>query len=287
MRAGALLAVAAAAGLLSMAATAASRPRRQLAAQPRPPSAVDEAPPFSITQSILRFTSALGDRIGGGNVVISPFSIVSVLNLLLLGAADNTYEQLRQVLQYPFEWMDLLIHQQSGIQLQSLRRETRGVNVQIANRIFTDSAFAIDREFARQARDFYQVCVPMMFAELTVPFVSYSREGFAAVALPYAGAEYAMVVLMQFSLALRDILQEMGATDLFQESRASLGRYGASAVTTTLVNRDRLATTFRANRPFLFVIRDNKTGVPLFYGRMLRRGGCASTGRADRPRPWY
>ncbi|KAF0302039.1 Serpin B9 [Amphibalanus amphitrite] len=396
-----------------MAATAASRPRRQLAAQPRPPPPSTRAPPFSITQSILRFTSALGDRIGGGNVVISPFSIVSVLNLLLLGAADNTYEQLRQVLQYPFEVDDLLIHQQSGIQLQSLRRETRGVNVQIANRIFTDSAFAIDREFARQARDFYQagveqlqfgkhpaaaarrinlwvrdhtngqiekifdsppprntrmiganvvyfnsswqtpfdpadtkpltftlergsqVCVPMMFAELTVPFVSYSREGFAAVALPYAGAEYAMVVLvpdeageqplrkleqqlaggrlqrvfddmrpanlsvwlprfkMQFSLALRDILQEMGATDLFQESRASLGRLSsdrqlflsevlhqavidvheagteASAVTTTLVNRDRLATTFRANRPFLFVIRDNKTGVPLFYGRML------------------
>lgn len=412
MRTGALLSVALAAGLLSV--SAASRSRRQLSGAVLPPPARIPARPFSITESILKFTGALSRHIGGGNAIVSPFSIVTVLNLLLLGASDNTYEQLRVVLQYPFEVDDLLIHQQNGIQLSALRRESRGISVQIANRIFTDSAFTINERYSKEARDFYQagveqlefgkqpalaarrinlwvrdhtagqiqkifdsppprntrmiganvvyfnsswqtpfdprdtkqltfhlggkqrLKVPMMFGELTVPHVSYVREGFSAIALPYSGGQYAMVVLvpdeageeplsrlerqlsdgqlqrvfqdmrpanlsvwlprfkMEYTLALRDILQDMGATDLFQESRATLSRLSsdrqlflnevvhqavidvheagteASAVTVTLVNRDRLASEFRANKPFLFVIRDNKTGVPLFYGRMVQ-----------------
>ena len=424
---GALLTVAVAAVLLS--AAEASRNRRQLASDVLPPPRGRRplpgivrrpSPPrrnpaagFTITDSILKFTAALSDHVSDGNVLMSPFSIVSVLNLLLLGATGSTYDQLRAVLRYP-DVEDLLIHQQCGLQLRALRREKRGINVQIANRIFTDAAFRVNEAYSRKARDFYQagveqlefgtrpapsarrinqwvsdhtagqiekifdnppprntrmiganvvyfnsswqtpfdetdtkplsfhlgggqrLRVPMMFAELTVPHVSYPSEGFSAVLLPYSGGDYAMAVLlpdqageeplrrleqklaggrlgrvfndmkatnlsvwlprfkMEYSIALRDILQDMGVVNLFQESQATLDRLSpdnqlflnevlhqavidvneagteASAVTVTLVNRDRLAGEFRANKPFLFVIRDGKTGVPLFYGRMVR-----------------
>ncbi|XP_037092596.1 serpin B3-like [Pollicipes pollicipes] len=393
------------------AATSSARERRQVPPQRAATRAADR---FTITEAIIEFATDLASlRLRDGNMVMSPFSIVSVLNMLLLGSTDNTYEQLRVVLKYPFEMDDLLIHQQSGIQLTSLRREARGINVQIANRIFTDSRFTIQERYMRDARDFYQAGVEqlefgkqpavaqrrinqwvgdntngkiprlldsppprntrmiganvvyfnsswqfpfdpsltrklrfhpdaqrvtkttMMFAQLEVPYVNYPSQGMKALALPYEGGDYAMYIMLpdeagekplarmerslaggrlqrvfedmqlvnisvwlprfklEHSLALRDALQAMGATDLFQESRAALNRMSpdrqlflsevlhqavidvheagteAAAVTTTLVNRDRNAKEFRVDRPFLFIIRDNKTGVPLFWGRVV------------------
>jgi len=371
--------------------------------------------PFSLTDSLLDFTTDLAaDHLSPGNYVFSPFSVVSVLNLLLLGATGNTLEQLRHALRYPFEVDELLIHQQSGIQLDSLKQDRRGINVQIANRVFVDTGFSVEQEYRNAALDYYQARVEqlpfgrnssraqshinewvdrhtagkirklleappqantrmiganvvyfngawatpfnpqhtkqlkwhlterdstrttMMFAQLDVPHASYPAEGFSALALPYEGGRYSMLILLpdeagerplaslertlsaarlrqvfadmrttslsvwlpkfklEHSLALRDVLQALGATDLFQESRASFGRMSAdrqlflsevlhravievhevgteaAAATVTLVNRDRLGKEFRANRPFVFAILDNKTGVPLFWGRIVR-----------------
>ena len=371
---------------------------------------------FSITDSMVDFTVDLStNHLGRGNVVFSPFSITSVLNLLLLGASDITYEQLRTALRYPPGIEDLLIHQQSGLQLQSLLFHSNGSTVSIANRLFAATGLRMVPEFQKAASSFYRASVEsldfnhqprpsqrrintwisdntngkikellpeplptstrlvatnvvyfnsswqvpfntsrtakdsrfhvsvnetvpadMMTGDLTVPYGVFRDRGFSVVGLPYSGGRHGMYVFlpneageealrrleqhlgaaslsdivnalredtllvrlprfkMSHTLSLGEALQKMGAADLFNPGRASLQRLSpdgplflsevvhqavidvhetgteAAAATIGLVSRGSFGSSFIANRPFLFVIRDTKTGVPLFWGRLVR-----------------
>lgn len=351
-------------------------------------------------------------------MVFSPFSIATLLNLLLLASTGNTYEQIRYVLRYPYEIEDLLIHQLSAVQLIELQHilqtdHTDSATVRVATRIFSDLGFKLESQFRRRAAQFYMTSVEQlsfvenpvlatlrindwissatarhitqlvrnplsrntrmlaanavffngtwknefnvadtkqltfrlnrqktkkaatMFRQMTVPFAEFDEGEFRAVLLPYRGDRFGMLVLLpdqsgedhvikleqhltpqrlsnviaqlrptdinvwlpkfrfEQSISLRETLQQMGATDVFQESRASLDALSsdkgiflnevlhqavvevdergteAAAVTATVVNRDRFGRGFRANRPFLFIIRDSYTGVPLFWGRLI------------------
>ncbi|KAF0289832.1 Serpin B11 [Amphibalanus amphitrite] len=372
--------------------------------------------PFSITNSMVDFTVDLStNHLGRGNVVFSPFSITSVLNLLLLGASDRTYDQLRAALRYPAGIEDLLIHQQSGLQLQSLLFHSNGSTVSIANRLFAAAGLRMVPEFQKAASSFYQASVEtldfnhrpvpsqrrintwvsdntngkikkllteplptstrlvatnvvyfnsswqtpfnasrtamdsrfhvsvnetvpanMMTGDLTVPYGVFRDRGFSVVGLPYSGGRHGMYVFlpneageealrrleqhlgsaslteivnslredtllvrlprfkMSHTLSLAGALQKMGAADLFDPIHASLKRLSpdgplflsevvhqavidvhetgteAAAATVGLVSRGSFGSSFIANRPFLFVIRDTKTGVPLFWGRLVR-----------------
>jgi len=382
---------------------------------------------FSIADSIVDFAVNLSTgRPREENLIFSPFSITSVLNMLLLGAEDNTYQQLREVLRYPFI-EDHLIHQQSAAQLRALERTSSGVTVNISNRLFIDETFGILPEYKEEIRAFYQadaetvnftgkpivtkrrinkwcadntnnlipellsepvsgqtsmmainvvyfnsswqtqfdpaktkkekfnvspteiVDTDMMHATMQVPYAKFDRADptapdgsnkrlkFKVIGIPYLGGSHAFYVVlpnevgaeplekleslitsktlddvlsglaerevevslprfkMTYSLQLTNILQEMGARDIFTTA-ASLGRMStdrglfisdilhqavidvhergteAAAATTSLVSRGSFTTKFNINRPFLFFIRDNQTGVPLFWGKLVRPG---------------
>lgn len=377
---------------------------------------------YSLNQTLVAFARDLSVsetlRSIGGNMVFSPFSIATLLNLLLLASTGNTYEQIRYVLRYPYEIEDLLIHQLSAVQLIELQHilqtdHTDSATVRVATRIFSDLGFKLESQFRRRAAQFYMTSVEQlsfvenpvlatlrindwissatarhitqlvrnplsrntrmlaanavffngtwknefnvadtkqltfrlnrqktkkaatMFRQMTVPFAEFDEGEFRAVLLPYRGDRFGMLVLLpdqsgedhvikleqhltpqrlsnviaqlrptdinvwlpkfrfEQSISLRETLQQMGATDVFQESRASLDALSsdkgiflnevlhqavvevdergteAAAVTATVVNRDRFGRGFRANRPFLFIIRDSYTGVPLFWGRLI------------------
>ncbi|XP_037068067.1 leukocyte elastase inhibitor-like [Pollicipes pollicipes] len=374
------------------------------------------APPvFSITDPLVNFTVDMSTNyLAPGNTVLSPFSIVSVMNLLLLGASDRTYEQLRKTLKYPPDFPDLIIHQHSGIELNALTAGTPGVTVNIANRIFADERFPIVPQYRRDAQDFYQasietvsfggrpseatrlvnewvynntngkiaqllvdplpsltrmvaanvvyfnsswktpfkpehtaarpfnvsasevVMTDVMMSSMEVPYAAFHGDKFSVVGLPYEGDRHSMYVFlpdevgeaalerlerhigevsldsiidalrltylpvalprfkMSHTLALSGVLRRMGAIDLFSQRRASLRRLSpdnqlflsevlhqtvidvhergteAAAATVSFASRFGISPNFAATRPFLFVIRDNKTGVPLFWGRLIR-----------------
>lgn len=99
---------------------------------------------------------------------------------------------------------------------------------------------------------------------------------------------------LEDSYDLNPILQDMGITDIFDETKADLtgispspSLYVSKVVHKTFVEVDENGTqavaasgvvgmeksspsweTFNANRPFLFFIRHNKTQTILFYGRV-------------------
>ena len=371
---------------------------------------------FSITNSLVDFTVDLSTNyLGRGNVVFSPFSIASVMNLLLLGASDETYNQLRAALRHPNGIEDLLIHQQSGLQLHSLLVHANGSTVNIANRLFAAKGLRLMPEFKKAANTLYLASVEsldfnhqpipsqrrinswvsdhtngkikkllaeplppttrlvatnvvyfnsswqtpfdvnrtavdesfrvsenetvsanMMAGDMTVPYGFFRDRGFSVICLPYSGGFHAMYVFlpneageealvrlekhlgaaslteivnslqeetllvglprfkMSHQASLGRALREMGATDLFNPRLASMKRLSpdgplflsevvhqavinvhetgteAAAATAGIVSRGSFSKSFVANRPFLFVIRDTRTGVPLFWGRLVR-----------------
>ncbi|OWK01596.1 hypothetical protein Celaphus_00017853, partial [Cervus elaphus hippelaphus] len=118
---------------------------------------------------------------------------------------------------------------------------------------------------------------------------------------------------LEDSYDLNPILQDMGITDIFDETKADLtgispspSLYLSKVVHKTFVEVDENGTqavaasgvvgmeksspsweTFNANRPFLFFIRHNKTQTILFYGRG-NTVWCLELGESDdKFHPWY
>jgi serpin B len=66
-----------------------------------------------------------------------------------------------------------------------------------------------------------------------------------------------------------DGTRELFISDVIHEAFVELNEEGTEAAAATAVVMSRSApTVFRANHPFLFLIRDNRTGSILFLGRI-------------------
>jgi serpin B len=96
---------------------------------------------------------------------------------------------------------------------------------------------------------------------------------------------------------LKEIVARLGVCDVFSATRADFRRLavdndglflsalnhqadieinerGTSAAAATVGAVSKTARSFVANRPFLFFIRDNVSGLPLFWGRVVRPEGA-------------
>jgi len=67
----------------------------------------------------------------------------------------------------------------------------------------------------------------------------------------------------------------LAVSDVFQKTYLDVNEEGVEAAAATAVEFDKLccspeAKVFRTDRPFLFVIRESRSGVILFVGRVLR-----------------
>ena len=110
---------------------------------------------------------------------------------------------------------------------------------------------------------------------------------------------------IQQKLQLKNALKNLGVIDLFSPNTADLSRMtsksgvaldnilhqtfievtesGTEAAAATVLNlsRDGPSKSFVANQPFLFVIRDVPSRVPLFFGRVVRPGEVSSATRSN------
>ncbi|XP_047501136.1 leukocyte elastase inhibitor A-like [Penaeus chinensis] len=89
------------------------------------------------------------------NAVFSPFSITSLLSMLLMGSSGSTYDQLRAALRYPPKLADNLVHETYRNLMQTLLQENPGIIVSVANRIFLNPNVDILKEYSDNALRFY------------------------------------------------------------------------------------------------------------------------------------
>ncbi|XP_063597758.1 leukocyte elastase inhibitor-like [Penaeus indicus] len=89
------------------------------------------------------------------NAVFSPFSITSLLSMLLMGSSGSTYDQLRSALRYPPQLPDNLIHGGYQKLMQTLIQDNPGIIVSVANRLFVNPNADILKEYSDNAHVFY------------------------------------------------------------------------------------------------------------------------------------
>lgn len=126
-----------------------------------PSSEVTSDITFALSQSLLDFTLNLdmAQPSADSNSVFSPFSIVSILNLMMRGAKDMSYLQLRRALQYIAPVDERIIHQQYRQNLDSALDENSGVTVTIANRIFAQRGLTFKESYLNDAEQYYNTDV--------------------------------------------------------------------------------------------------------------------------------
>ena len=66
---------------------------------------------------------------------------------------------------------------------------------------------------------------------------------------------------------------DLKITDVFHKAFIEVSEEGTEAAAATAVvvgvKSMPMTRTFKANRPFIYIIRDTKTGTPLFIGRLM------------------
>lgn len=94
-----------------------------------------------------------------GNMVFSPFSITSLLSMLLMGTSGSTYHELRSALLYPANTNDIAVHSRYQTLMRNLVQNNPGMIVSIANRIFVQNGVNILVDFSRDAQSYYGIKV--------------------------------------------------------------------------------------------------------------------------------
>jgi len=112
--------------------------------------------PYRASDSIWRFTmamikSGLKDS-STGNALFSPISILTTINMLLLGTRGSTKTEILQALGYPRYTSQ--VHEQFKQVIESMNRDI-GVTVAISNALFTQVNFPIKETYKTELRQLY------------------------------------------------------------------------------------------------------------------------------------
>jgi len=117
---------------------------------PEPP------PSFSASASIWNLTMSMVDRAvreeGTGNALFSPVSIMTTLNMLLLGTTGLTRQEIITALGYPRYTAD--VHAQFSQIIQSMNKDI-GVQVATSNALFHQVNFPLRESFQAELRKSY------------------------------------------------------------------------------------------------------------------------------------
>lgn len=118
----------------------------------------EDPPPtsFSASQSIWNFTMSMIkgglQEAGSGNSLFSPVSILTTINMLLLGTKGNTRTEIMQALGYPRYTAD--VHAQFQNIINSMNRDI-GVTVATSNALFNQVNFPVKESFKQDLQKNY------------------------------------------------------------------------------------------------------------------------------------
>jgi len=107
---------------------------------------------ISLYRSLLE---VLGGPLTDENVIFSPISITSVLNMILVGANGRTERELRDALEYPDYLTESDTNSAYKAIISSLLRGDRGVNVSMANRIFLQQDFPVYEDYLNKTESVF------------------------------------------------------------------------------------------------------------------------------------
>lgn len=92
-------------------------------------------------------------------MVLSPFSITSLLSMLLLGTSGTTYHELRSALLYPATAEDSAVHTSYQTLTRGLIQDKPGMIVSIANRLYLQTGVNVLADFSQNAQRYYGISV--------------------------------------------------------------------------------------------------------------------------------
>lgn len=118
---------------------------------------------FEYERTILDFSielyrsllEVLGGPTTDENVIFSPISITSVLNMILVGSNGRTEKELRDALQYPDYLTESDTNEAYRAIITTLLRDNRGVNVSMANRIFLQQDFPVYEDYLNKTESVF------------------------------------------------------------------------------------------------------------------------------------
>ena len=101
------------------------------------------------------FNSAINDAKGGGNILISPFSVTTALSMALNGAAGETYEDMRGTLGFNNKTIDQINDTYLKLIKEMVPVDSR-VILGIANSVWVEKQFQAKEEFINALKEFYE-----------------------------------------------------------------------------------------------------------------------------------
>jgi len=118
---------------------------------------------FEYERTILDFSiklyrsllEVLGGPTTDENVIFSPISITSVLNMILVGSNGRTEKELRDALQYPDYLTESDTNEAYKAIITTLLKGNRGVDVSMANRIFLQQDFPVYEDYLNKTESVF------------------------------------------------------------------------------------------------------------------------------------
>merc|ERR1712172_432607 len=126
--------------------------------------------PYRASDSVWKFTLAmvkagLKDS-ATGNSLFSPISILTTINMLMLGTKGTTKSEVLQALGYPRYTSQ--VHSQFQHIINSMKRDI-GVTVETSNVLFTQTGFPIEQSFIDELRRKTKGLIPRMLERPVAP----------------------------------------------------------------------------------------------------------------------
>jgi len=116
------------------------------------------AGPETATRAVNAFGLKLFSEVAGRsdeNMVVSPLSVFLALAMTESGAAGTTRKAMRQALAVPGTVGEEVLHQSASALLKSLQSQ-KGVQLSIANALWSDARLPLAPAFVERCRNFYQ-----------------------------------------------------------------------------------------------------------------------------------